>query len=120
GALAEDSIRRGVEALSEQDPQKARAVVEQDDRVDEMEAAIEEECVRLLALQQPMAVDLRLLATIMKVVTDLERLGDYAVNIAQTAVAMAQEPLVKPLVDIPRMARLAMGMVRESLEALIA
>ena len=101
-------------------PDLAREVIEQDQRVNAYDVEIDEKCVELLALHQPQAGDLRFITTAMKIVTDLERIGDQAVNIAQRALELNREPQLKPYVDLPRMAEKAQRMVKESLDAFVS
>ena len=117
GSLVQQIVEESLVALMEQDMEKAKNIYLMDDRIDELELEIEIECMRLIALQQPMAKDLRIIGTILKAITDLERMGDHSVNIAKQTELIGNEPFIKPLVDIPRMARLAEGMVAKSLEA---
>ncbi|MHB1611622.1 MAG: phosphate signaling complex protein PhoU [Sulfobacillus sp.] len=119
GALVEEQIRRSVKSLTERNVTLAVQVIDDDDRVDAMEIDIERRCLTLLALQQPLAGDLRIVSTILKIITDLERMADHASDIAKVTVRLEQEPLVKPLVDIPEMARLSSSMVRLALNAYI-
>jgi phosphate transport system protein len=119
GGLVEDQIRRVMRALLERDDDLAREVVERDREVNAYDVEIDEQCVQLLALHQPAASDLRFITTAMKIVTDLERIGDQAVNIAQRALELHQEPQLKPYVDMPRMAEMAQNMVKESLDAFV-
>jgi phosphate transport system protein len=105
--------------LTERNVTLAVQVIDDDDRVDAMEIDIERRCLTLLALQQPLAGDLRIVSTILKIITDLERMADHASDIAKVTVRLEQEPLVKPLVDIPEMARLSSSMVRLALNAYI-
>ena len=119
GALVENIIDTAVTALKEQDLDLARKVNEKDDEIDQLELEIEEECIRLLALQQPVARDLRTIATFLKIITDLERMGDNAVNIAKVILEIGKEPIFKPLVDIPRMADVALEMLKMSLNAFV-
>ncbi|HXG03667.1 MAG TPA: phosphate signaling complex protein PhoU [Candidatus Binatia bacterium] len=120
GALVEDQIRLAMQALVERDEGLARRVIERDREVNAYDVGIDETCVELLALHQPAAGDLRFLTTAMKIVTDLERIGDQAVNIAQRALELSPEPPLKPYIDLPRMAARAQDMVRESLDAFVA
>ena len=120
GALVEDQIRRVMRALVERDDEQAREVIARDREVNAYENEIDEKCVELLALHQPAAVDLRFLTTAMKIVTDLERIGDQAVNIAQRTLELNLEPQLKPYIDLPRMADQAQRMVKESLDAFVA
>jgi phosphate transport system protein len=119
GALVEDQIRRVMHALLERDDAIAREVIERDQRVNAYDLEIDEKCVELLALHQPTAIDLRVIMTGIKIVTDLERIGDQAVNIAQRALELHTEPQLKPYVDLPRMADNAQRMVKESLDAFV-
>ena len=120
GGLVEDQIRRVMKALLERDDPLAREVVERDREVNSYDVEVDAKCVELLALHQPAAGDLRFITTAMKIVTDLERIGDQAVNIAQRALELHQEPQLKPYVDLPRMAERAQRMVKESLDAFVA
>jgi len=119
GGAAEASVQKSVEALKRRDPALCKEVFAADRLLDRMEIDIEERCVSLLARQQPMAGDLRFITAALKISNDLERVGDHAVNIAENALKLAQEPPLKPLVDIPRMADLASGMLREALDAFV-
>jgi phosphate transport system protein len=120
GALVEDQIRRVMRALVDRDDLLAESVIERDREVNAYDVEIDEKCVELLALHQPTAGDLRFITTAMKIVTDLERIGDQAVNIAQRARELNVEPQLKPYIDLPRMAELAQTMVKESLDAFVA
>jgi len=120
GGLVEDQIRRVMVALLERDSVVAQDVIDRDARVNAYDVEVDEKCVELLALHQPAAGDLRFITTAMKIVTDLERIGDQAVNIAQRALELHQEPQLKPYVDLPRMAEMAQRMVKESLDAFVA
>ena len=119
GGLVEDQIRRVMRALIERDGDLAREVIERDRQVNAYDVEVDEKCVELLALHQPAASDLRFLTTAMKIVTDLERIGDQAVNIAQRAIELNREPQLKPYIDLPRMAEKAARMVKESLDAFV-
>ncbi|MBI4590796.1 MAG: phosphate signaling complex protein PhoU [Candidatus Rokubacteria bacterium] len=119
GGLVEDQIRRAMRALVERDDALAQEVIERDRRVNALDVEVDEKCVELLALHQPAAGDLRFITTAMKIVTDLERIGDQAVNIAQRALELNREPQLKPYIDLPRMADKAGQMVRESLDAFV-
>jgi phosphate transport system protein len=120
GALVEEQIRRVMQALVDRDDDAARAVIDRDREVNAYDVQIDEKCVELLALFQPAAGDLRFLTTAMKIVTDLERIGDQAVNIAQRVVELNREPQLKPYIDLPRMAGLTQQMVKSSLDAFVA
>ena len=120
GALVEDQIRRVMRALVERDSDLAQDVIDGDRQVNAYDVEVDEKCVELLALYQPAAGDLRFITTAMKIVTDLERIGDQAVNIAQRALELNREPQLKPYIDLPRMADNAQRMVKESLDAFVA
>ena len=119
GTLVEKAVELAVQSLRDGDVQMAVQVIDDDDLVDRLEVELEERCIRLIALQQPLAGDLRIIGTVLKVITDLERVADYATNIAEITVRLAGAPLFKPLVDIPRMARMAQQMLRQSLDAFV-
>jgi phosphate transport system protein len=119
GGLVEDQISRVMIALLERNCDLAREVIERDRQVNAYDVEIDEKCVELLALYQPTAGDLRFITTAMKIVTDLERIGDQAVNIAQRALELNEEPQLKPYIDLPRMAEKAQRMVKESLDAYV-
>ena len=120
GGLVEDQIRRVMRALLERDDAMAQEVIERDRQVNSYDVEVDEQCVSLLALHQPAAGDLRFITTAMKIVTDLERIGDQAVNIAQRVLELNREPQLKPYIDLPRMAEKAQRMVKESLDAFVA
>jgi phosphate transport system protein len=120
GGLVEDQIRRVMTALLERDSDLAQEVIDRDRQVNAYDVEIDEKCVELLALHQPAAGDLRFITTAMKIVTDLERIGDQAVNIGQRALELNLEPQLKPYIDLPRMAERAQRMVKESLDAFVA
>jgi phosphate transport system protein len=120
GGLVEDQIRRVMRALVERDDALAQEVIERDQQVNAYDVEVDETCVSLLALHQPAAGDLRFITTTMKIVTDLERMGDQAVNIAQRVLELNREPQLKPYIDLPRMAEKAQRMVKESLDAFVA
>jgi phosphate transport system protein len=119
GTFVSESIDRAVASLANRDVELAKIVVMDDEIIDKYEQDIETRCLKLLATRQPMAVDLRTIGTALKIVTDLERMGDHASDIAKITIRLNGEPLIKPLVDIPRMAHISQIMVRESLEAFI-
>jgi phosphate transport system protein len=120
GGLVEDQIRRVMAALLERDSSLAQEVIDRDRQVNAYDIEVDEKCVELLALHQPTAGDLRFITTAMKIVTDLERIGDQAVNIGQRALELNREPQLKPYIDLPRMAERAQRMVKESLDAFVA
>ncbi len=119
GYMVENAIRDSVKALVERDSELAKEVIKRDHLINGLEVGIDEECVRLIALRQPMARDLRFITTTMKVTTDLERMGDLAVNIAERAMELNEEPQLKPFVNIPKMAEIAQSMVRDALDAFV-
>ena len=118
-ALVEEAIRGSVQSLVKRDTSLAQNVFDGEDRINRMENEIEDMCLKLLALRQPMAVDLRFITSALKIVTDLERMGDQAVNIAERAVSLNQEPQLKPYIDIPRMAEIVQSMVRDVLDSFV-
>lgn len=120
GGLVEDQIRHAMQALLDRDDTLASEVIERDRRVNAYDVEVDEQCVELLALHQPTAGDLRFITTAMKIVTDLERIGDQAVNIGQRVIELNREPQLKPYIDLPRMAARAQAMVKESLDAFVA
>jgi phosphate transport system protein len=119
GALTEKAIEQGINALLNRDSELARQVIANDRLIDNLDIEIEEKCIRLLALRQPAARDLRFIATAIKISGHLERIGDMAVNIAEKAIILNQESQLKPYVDLPRMAEIAQGMIKESLDAFV-
>jgi phosphate transport system protein len=119
GGLVEDQITQAIRSLTERDAVLARATVERDHTVNRLDVEIDELSMKLIALHQPAARDLRLITTALKITTDLERIGDLATHIAERAIELAAEPPVKPYVDIPRMAALASSMVHRSLDAFV-
>ncbi len=119
GYMVENAIRDSVKSLVERDTELAKQVIKRDHLVNALDVKIDEECVRLIALRQPMARDLRLITTAMKITTDLERMGDLAVNIAERAIELNQEPQLKPFVNIPKMAEITQSMVRDSLDSFV-
>jgi len=119
GGEVERQIQRAIEALTEVDADKAAAVITADVEIDRMEMVIEEQAVQLLALQQPVASDLRFLIASLKINNDLERIGDHAVNIAEGAERLAGQKPFKPFIDIPYMAEVAMSMLKQSLDAFV-
>ena len=119
GSMVEKAIARSVEALKKRDLKLAEQVVEDDQEINRKRFAIEEDCITIIATQQPMASDLRIIITVLNLITELERMGDYAEGIARIALMIGDEPPLKPLIDIPRMAEKARDMLRRSLEAFI-
>lgn len=119
GNMVEKAIARSLDALRNRDLAMANEVIREDDIIDRKQNEIEERCIDLIATQQPLAGDLRILITVLHLCSELERMGDYAEGIAKISVMMGDEPPLKPLIDIPRMAQKASDMVRRSLDAFI-
>ena len=117
GQIVQDAIKNAVDALARRDKALAQQVMDGDDLIDSMQVEIEDRCISLIARQQPVATDLRILGTGLKITTDLERIGDHAFDIAKIVLLIGDEPLIKPLVDIPRMAVMAQSMLEDSLQA---
>jgi len=117
--LVESSIYRSVVALTEKDEQQAMQALQSESRINQMEIEIDDLATGLLALEQPVATDLRFITAAIKINNDLERMGDHAVNIAERALSLIHEPVVKPLVDIPLLASMVESMVRQSLDAFV-
>jgi len=119
GGLVEDQIQKAVKSLVDRESDLANIIIERDHEVNRLDVDIDDLCIRLLALHQPAGRDLRFITTGLKITTDLERIGDMAVNICERALELNQEPQLKPYIDIPRMAQIAEGMIRESLDAFV-
>jgi len=119
GAMVESQIANAIKALVERDSDLARETIEKDHKVNAMDVDIDDDSVRLIALHQPMARDLRFITTAMKISTELERMSDLAENIAERALELNEEPQLKPYIDIPRMAVHAQRMVKEALDAFV-
>jgi len=118
-AMVEEAIRDSVQSLVKRDSELAQKTFGLEDRINKMEILIDDMCLRLLALRQPMATDLRFITSAMKIVTDLERMGDQAVNIAERVLSLNQEPQLKPYIDIPKMAEMTQSMVKDVLDAFV-
>ena len=118
-SMAEESISLAVNCLKERKEELAQDVFKREDEINLLDIEIDDLCMKLFALRQPMAVDLRFITAAMKIGTDLERIGDQAVNIAERALALLKVPLLKPLIDIPRMAAVAQDMVKDAIRAFI-
>lgn len=118
-SLAEDQIDQALSALTNRDSDQARQVIARDHKVNALDVEIDEECLRLLALHQPAARDLRLVTTAMKISTELERISDLAENVCERTLELNEEPQLKPYIDIPRMGNLARAMVKESIDAFV-
>lgn len=119
GLLVEAAIRDSIKSLVERDSELAREVIKRDHQINALDVEIDEECIRLIALMQPKAGDLRFLTTAMKITADLERMGDLAEDVAERALELNEEPPLKPYIDIPRMAEIAQGMLSDALNALM-
>ena len=119
GSVVEKQIDDCINALINQDEVLANHVIDDDDIVDKMETDIEEKCIKLIARQQPLAIDLRKIFTGIKIVTDLERIADHAVDIAKVTLILKNEKYIKPLIDIPRIAEIAQGMIKDSLDSYV-
>jgi len=119
GVYAEESIYRSIEALKNRDKALAKQVIDNDNNIDKLELAVDEKCIDLIARYQPMAKDLRLITTGMKLNAELERIADIAVDIAQRALEIVDKPLLKPLVDIPSLAQVAQGMVKMAIDSFV-
>ena len=119
GGIVEEQIQGALRALVERDSRLAREIIENDHQVNTLDVEVDEDCLRLLALQQPTARDLRLVTTAMKISTELERMSDLAENVCERAIELNEEPQLKPYIDIPRMANWALQMVREALDAFV-
>jgi phosphate transport system protein len=119
-ALVESAVYRSITAVVQKDRKLAEEVLQNEARVNRMEIEIDDQAISLLALQQPMASDLRLITAAIKINTDLERMGDLAVNIAKRALSLMDEPVVPHLIDIPHIAALVQNMVRQSLDAFVS
>lgn len=119
GSMVEKAVDKSLNALKNRDMALAQEVIDEDDAIDEKRFALEEQCIDLIATQQPLASDLRALITVLHVAVELERMGDYAEGIAKISVSMGDEPPLKPLIDIPRMADRCVDMLRRSLDALV-
>jgi len=117
--LVEVSIKNSVKSLVERESELARQVIAEDCKINTFDVKIDEECIRLLALKQPMGRDLRFITTAMKITTDLERIADNAVNIAERALELNEEPILKPYIDIPKMCKIAQAMVRDTIDAFV-
>ena len=118
-ARVEETVRKAARAISNRDGELAEEIIDEDIEIDEMEVEVEEECLKILALHQPVAIDLRYIIAVLKINNDLERIGDLAVNIAQSCTYLAEHELVDFPFDFPHMASKAEEMVAESLDALV-
>jgi len=119
GGLVEERVHRAVQALIHREEEDASRVIAQDGEINDLQMDIDDRCLKLLATQTPLAVDLRLITSAMKINADLERIGDQAVNIAESVLVLIPQPPLKPLIDIPRMATIAEKMIRDALDAFV-
>ncbi len=119
GSMVEIALYRSMDALKNRDLDLARRVIEEDREIDQKRYEIEEECIDLIVSQQPLAVDLRIIIAVLNVIVDLERIGDHAEGTAKIAIMIGDEPPLKPLIDLPRMAELTGSMLKRSLQAFI-
>ena len=119
GVLTETAIQMAMKSLTERDSDLAHKVIKDDDEIDTLDTELEERCIRILALRQPTAIDLRFITTAIKITGHLERIGDMAVNIAEKAIQLNEEPKLKPYIDLPRMAELVGEMIKKSLDSFI-
>ena len=119
GALTENAIRLAMKSLTDRDTQMANKVIANDYEIDKMDKEIEEKCIKMLALRQPTAIDLRFITTAIKITGHLERIGDMAVNIAEKVVQLHEEPKLKPYIDLPHMSDMVEKMVAKALDSLI-
>lgn len=119
GAMTEEAIHKSIEALKNRDAETAKAVIRDDAQIDKLELAVDEKCIDLIARYQPMAKDLRFITTGLKLNAELERIADIAVDIAQRTLDLVDKPMLKPLVDIPRLTAVAQSMVKMSIDAFV-
>jgi phosphate transport system protein len=119
GVMAQEAIFKSIEALKNRDKAMAQEVINTDNKIDELELAIDEKCIDFIARYQPMAGDLRFITTGMKINAELERIADLAVDISQRVLILVDKPLLKPLIDIPKLSNIAQGMVRDAIDAFV-
>jgi len=119
GSLVEEAIANAIASLVNHDTELAQKVIDDDDRIDKIEVEIDNKCAKIMVTQQPIARDLRIVLTGLKIVTDLERMADHAVDIAKTTLRIAHQKYIKPLIDIPRMAEIVREMVKMSLDSYV-
>jgi phosphate transport system protein len=119
GSMVENAITKSMHALKNRDLEASRQVVEDDDLIDRQRFQLEDQCIDLIATQQPIAIDLRTLMAVLHIAVELERMGDYAEGIGKISLMMGDQPPLKPLIDIPRMADKATAMLQRSLDALV-
>jgi phosphate transport system protein len=119
GGLAERQVADAVRALSERDVELAAKVIESDRRIDDLEESIDQDAIKLLALRQPMAIDLRMIAMALKITNDLERMSDYAVSIAKRSQRLSEHPELRPIQQLPRIGQSCLSMVKDVLDAYV-
>jgi phosphate transport system protein len=119
GSMVESAIARSIDALKNRDLETSRQVIKEDDLIDRRRYQLEDQCIDLIATQQPIAIDLRTLMAVLHIAVELERMGDYAEGIGKISLMMGDEPPIKPLIDIPKMAEKASSMLQRSLDALV-
>lgn len=117
--MSQEAIYKSIEALKNRDKAKAQEIIDRDDKIDDLELMIDERCIDLIARHQPLASDLRFITTGMKINAELERIADLAVDISQRVLELADKPLLKPLVDIPKLSTIAQNMVRDAIDAFV-
>jgi len=118
-SLVEETIRKAIQSLQEQDSDLARAIINEDEKIDDLEDEIKDKCLKFLATQQPLAGDLRYMISVMQMVRDLERIGDHCEDIAKYTLRFENQEFIKELVDIPRMAEMAAKMVKNAIDAFV-
>ena len=119
GVMAQEAIFKSIEALKNRDKAMAQEVINADNKIDELELVVDEKCIDLIARYQPMAGDLRFITTGMKINSELERIADLAVDISQRVLSLVDKPLLKPLIDIPKLSTIAQNMVRDAIDAFV-
>lgn len=119
GVMAQEAIYKSIEALKNRDKARAQEVIASDDKIDQIELTIDEKCIDLIARHQPMAGDLRFLATGMKINADLERIADLAVDIAERVIELVEKPVLKPLIDIPKLSTIAQNMIGNAIDSFV-
>ena len=119
GSMVVKAIERAIEALKKRDLTLAHQIIADDAQINDQRFSIEEKCIGLIATQQPMASDLRIIVAVLNIITELERIGDYAEGIAKIVIMIGDEPPLKPLIDIPRMAEITLEMINTSLESFV-
>jgi phosphate transport system protein len=119
GVMVQEAIYRSIEALKNRDKLQAEGVIEDDDKIDKLELEIDEKCIDLIARHQPMAGDLRFITNSMKINAELERIADLAVDVSQRVLELVDKPILKPLIDIPKLSIVAQNMVRDAIDAFV-